>query len=172
MLGLMQQQPLLISTLLRHAARHHGEAEVISVLESGDVHHTTWAETERRARQLVRALQALGVREADRVGTLAWNDHRHLEVYYATSGMQAICHTINPRLSPDDIAYIINHAGDSVVFIDPRFAGLIGEIAAKISDHIRAVVIMTDVIGMPTLELPHDMRLLCYDQLMADADDD
>jgi fatty-acyl-CoA synthase len=172
MLGLMQQQPLLISTLLKHAARHHGEAEVISAMGSGAVHRTTWAETERRARQLVRVLQALGVREADRVGTLAWNDHRHLEVYYATSGMQAICHTINPRLSPDDIAYIINHAGDSVLFIDPAFAALITGIAGKIADHVRAVAVMTDPASMPTLVLPRGMRLLCYDQLMAAADDD
>ncbi len=172
MLGLMQQQPLLISTLLKHAARHHGAAEVVSATETGTVHHTTWAETERRARQLVRALQALGVREADRVGTLAWNDYRHLEVYYATSGMQAICHTINPRLSPDDIAYVINHAGDSVLFIDPGFATLIGGIAPKIAQYVRAIVIMTDLSGMPALDLPHGMRLLCYDQLMVEADDD
>ena len=172
MLGLMQQQPLLISSLLKHAARHHGAAEVVSATETGTVHHTTWAETERRARQLVRALQALGVREADRVGTLAWNDYRHLEVYYATSGMQTICHTINPRLSPDDIAYIINHAGDSVLFIDPGFATLIGGIAPKIAQYVRAIVIMTDLSGMPALDLPHGMRLLCYDQLMVEADDD
>ncbi len=172
MLGLMQQQPLLVSTLLRHAARHHGAAEVISATEAGAVHHTTWADSERRARQLARALQALGVREADRIGTLAWNDYRHLEVYYATSGMQAICHTINPRLSPDDIAYIINHAGDSALFIDPGFAALIGGIAARIADHVRTVVIMTDPAGMPALDLRPGMRLLCYDQLMAEADDD
>ena len=95
------------------------------------IHRSTWAETERRARRLVRVLQGLGVKPQDRVGTLAWNDYRHLEVYYAASGMQAICHTINPRLSPDDIAYIINHAGDSVLFVDPGFAPLIGGIAAK-----------------------------------------
>ena len=143
MLGLMQQQPLLVSWLLTHAARHHGNAEVVSATGSGSVHHTTWAETERRARRLVRVLQTLGVKPQDRVGTLAWNDYRHLEVYYATSGMLAICHTINPRLSPDDIAYIINHAGDSVLFVDPGFAPLIDGIAAQITDSVRAVVIMT-----------------------------
>ena len=89
------------------------------------MHHTTWAATEHRARRLVRVLQGLGIKAQDRVGTLAWNDYRHLEIYYAASGMQAICHTINPRLSPDDIAYIINHAGDSVLFVDPGFAPLI-----------------------------------------------
>src|SRR5262245_10185271 len=99
MLGLMQRQPLLVSSLLMHAARHHGKADVVSATGAGTVHHTTWGETERRARRLVRAMQTLGVKEQDRIGTLAWNDHRHLEVYYAASGMQAICHTINPRLA-------------------------------------------------------------------------
>ena len=108
----------------------------------------------------------------DRVGTLAWNDYRHLEVYYAASGMQAICHTINPRLAPDDIAYIINHAGDSVLFVDPGFAPLIGAIAARIKDSVRTVVMMTDAASMPALDLPSGMRLLCYDELMAAADDD
>ena len=122
MLGLMQQRPLLISSLLAHAARHHADAEVVSATGDGGTHHATWAETERRARRLVRVLQGLGVKPQDRVGTLAWNDHRHLEIYYATSGMEAICHTINPRLAADDIAYIINHAGDSVLFVDPGFA--------------------------------------------------
>jgi acyl-CoA synthetase (AMP-forming)/AMP-acid ligase II len=98
MLGLMQQQPLLVSWLLSHAARHHGGAEVVSATGSGALHHATWAETERRARQLVRVLQRLGLTAQHRVGTLAWNDYRHLEVYYAASGMQAICHTINPAL--------------------------------------------------------------------------
>jgi fatty-acyl-CoA synthase len=172
MLGLMQQQPLLVSTLLRHAARHHGAAEVISATGSGKLHRSNWADTERRSRRLVRALQALGIATADRVGTLAWNDHRHLEVYYAASGMQAICHTINPRLAPDDIAYIINHAGDSVLFVDPGFAPVIGAIAGRIAENVRAVVIMTDAGGMPALDLPRGMRLLCYDDLMAASDDD
>jgi fatty-acyl-CoA synthase len=171
MLGLMQQQPLLISWLLNHAARHHGSAEVLSATGPGAVHRTTWAETERRARRLVRAMQAIDIKPQDRVGTLAWNDYRHLEVYYAASGMQAICHTINPRLAPDDIAYIINHAGDAALFIDPAFAPVIGGIAEKL-DSVRAVVIMSDTEGMPSLELPRAMRLLCYDDLMAAADDD
>ena len=172
MLGLMQQQPLLISWLLRQAARHHGGAEVVSATGQGGIHRTTWAETERRARRMARVLQGLGVRPQDRVGTLAWNDYRHLEIYYAASGMEAICHTINPRLSPDDIAYIIGHAGDSVLCVDPGFAPLIGGIAARIKDSVRAVVMMTDEAGMPALELPREMRLLCYDTLMQAADDD
>jgi 3-(methylthio)propionyl---CoA ligase len=172
MLGLMQQQPLLISSLLKHAARHHAEAEVISATNQGETYYTNWANTERGARRLVRVLQALGVKPHDRVGTLAWNDYRHLEIYYATSGMQAICHTINPRLASDDIAYIINHAGDSVLFVDPGFAPLIGNIAAKLTDTVRAVVLMTDAASMPALDLPAGMQLHCYDTLIAAADDD
>jgi acyl-CoA synthetase (AMP-forming)/AMP-acid ligase II len=172
MLGLMQQRPLLISSLLAHAARHHADAEVVSATGDGGTHHATWGETEHRARRLARALQGLGVKPQDRVGTLAWNEHRHLEIYYATSGMEAICHTINPRLSADDIAYIINHAGDSVLCVDPGFAALIGGIAARIKETVGAVVVMTDAAGMPALELPSPMRLLCYDTLMEAADAD
>jgi fatty-acyl-CoA synthase len=172
MLGLMQRQPLLVSSLLTHAARHHGGAEVISATRSGAILRATWAETERRARQLVRVLQGLGIAAQDRVGTLAWNDHRHLEVYYAASGMQAICHTINPRLAPDDVAYIINHAGDRVLFIDPDFAPLIESLAAKIKESVHAIVMMTDVAGMPMLDLVSGIRVLCYEAQMASMPDD
>jgi fatty-acyl-CoA synthase len=154
------------------AARHHGNAEVVSATGAGGTHRTTWGETERRARRLARVLQGLGVQPHDRIGTLAWNDHRHLEIYYATSGMQAICHTINPRLAPDDIAYIVDHAGDSVLCIDPGFAPLLGGIAARIKDTVRTVVVMTDAAGMPALDLPSGMRLLCYDTLMDAGSDD
>jgi acyl-CoA synthetase (AMP-forming)/AMP-acid ligase II len=172
MLGLMQAHSLTVPWLLQHAARHHAGGEVISQTGRGVIHRGTWADTERRARRLVRVLQGLGIEAHDRVGTLAWNDHRHLETYYAASGMQAICHTINPRLSADDITYIINHAGDSVLFVDPGFAPLIGSIAANIANSVRAVVMLTDAASMPALELPSGMRLLCYDELLAASDDD
>ncbi len=172
MLGLMQTHNLTVQSLLRHAARHHANAEVVSATGQGGTHHSTWAETERSARRLVRVLQRLGVKAHDRVGTLAWNDYRHLEIYYATSGMQAVCHTINPRLAPDDISYIINHAGDSILCVDPGFAPLIGGIAARIKESVRAVVMMTDAAGMPALDLPRGMQVLCYDDLLAAADDD
>ena len=172
MLGLMQQKPLLISSLLTHAARHHAQAEVVSATGEGNTRHASWAGTEQRARRLARALQGLGVAPQDRVGTLGWNDHRHLEIYYATSGMGAICHTINPRLAPDDIAYIVNHAGDGVLCVDPGFAALIGGIGARIKDSVRDIVMMTDAAGMPALELPAGMHLHCYDELLDAADDD
>lgn len=172
MLGLMQAHSLTVPWLLQHAARHHAGGEVISQTGLGIIHRSTWTDTEQRARRLVRVLQGLGIEAHDRVGTLAWNDHRHLETYYAASGMQAICHTINPRLSADDITYIVNHAADSVLFVDPGFAPLIGGIAANIANSVRAVVMLTDAAGMPTLELPSGMRLLCYDELLAASDDD
>src|SRR5271165_3155264 len=144
MLGLMQSQPLSISMLLRNAARHHAATEIVSKSVEGDIYRTSWGETERHARRLVHVLISLGVKANDRVGTLAWNSHRHLEVYYAAPGMEAICHTINPRLHPDDVAYIINHAGDGVLFVENSFTGLIDTIALKIAGTVRAVVMMTD----------------------------
>ena len=172
MLGQMQHQPLLISSLLTHAARHHGGTEIVSKTEEGAIHRTTWAEVEHRARKLARVLAGLGVGPSDRVGSLAWNGYRHLEIYYGAPGMGAICHTINPRLHPDDIAYIVNHAGDRVLFVDPSFTGLIGTIAPAIRDHVRAVVMLTAPEHMPALTLPPGMRLLCYDELVAAADGD
>jgi fatty-acyl-CoA synthase len=172
MLGLMQSQPMLISTLLRNAARHHGGTEIVSKSVEGDIHRTTWGETEQRARRLVRVFEALGVRPGDRIGTLAWNSHRHLEVYYAAPGMGAICHTINPRLHAEDIAYIVNHAGDCVLFAETSFTGLIETIAPAIAATVRAVVMMTTEQAMPEVALPPGMRLLCYDTLIAAADAD
>ena len=172
MLGLMQNYPLMISSLLRHAARHHAGSDVVSRTYDGSIHRTTWAETERRARRLVRVLQSLDVGESDRVGTLAWNDYRHLEVYYAAPGMQAICHTINPRLHPDDIAYIINHAADRVLFVDIGFAGLICQVAPRIAESVRDVVMLAGEAEMPDVSLPPGMRLHCYDTIMAEADED
>jgi fatty-acyl-CoA synthase len=172
MFGLMQQQPLMISAVLKHAARHHGSAEVVSKTVEGDIHRTTWAELARRARRLVRVLQGLGIKESDRVGTLAWNGYRHVEIYYAAPGMGAICHTINPRLHPDDITYIINHAGDSVLFAETSFVPLLAAIAPQITGTVRAIVMMTDPAHMPVLDLPAGMQLLCYDTLIDAADED
>ncbi len=172
MLGLIQPHALMVSGILRHAARYHADGEIISRTHEGDIHRSGWAELERRARRLVRALQRLGLGEQDRVGTLAWNSHRHLEVYYAAPGMQAICHTINPRLHPDDIAYIINHAGDTVLFADVSFAPLITALAPRIKDTVRAVVMMTDAAGMPEVTLAPGMALHCYETLMDSVDED
>jgi fatty-acyl-CoA synthase len=172
MLGLMQPYPLMISSLLTHAARHHATAEIVSRTHEGAIRRYSWAAAERQSRRLVRVLQGLGVGAHDRVATLAWNNDRHLEVYYAAPGMQAICHTVNPRLHPDDIAYIVNHAGDRVLFADTSFASLLTAIAPAIRDHVRHVVMMTDAANMPDVTLAPGMTLHCYDSLLDGASDD
>ncbi len=172
MQGLMQQQPLLISSILRHAARHHATSEIVSKTTEGAIHRYTYAVLESRARRLARGLARLGVAAQDRVGTLAWNGHRHLEVYYGAPGMGAICHTINPRLHPDDIAYIVTHAGDSVLFADTTFVSLLETVAPKIKECVRAVIMMIDAANMPEVRLPTGMALYCYETLMDAADDD
>src|ERR1700722_2686756 len=164
MLGLMQSHGLLISGILKHASRHHPAGEIVSRAHEGTTHRGCWADLERRSRRLVRAMAKLGITDGDRVGTLAWNGHRHLEVYYAAPGMGAICHTINPRLHPDDIAYIVNHAADKVLFVDSSFAGLITTIATKIADTVKTVVMLTDPANMPEVTLAPGMTLACYDQ--------
>ncbi len=168
----VQPKRLLISSLLEHAARHHATTEVVSKTVEGAIHRYTYADAERRSRRLVRALIRLGVVSGDRVATLAWNGHRHLEVYYAASGMGAVCHTINPRLHSDDIAYIIDHARDAVLFADTSFAPLIAGIAPHLPASVRAVVIMTDPGLMPEPALPAEVRLLCYEELIDGADED
>jgi fatty-acyl-CoA synthase len=172
MLGLMQTYPLMISSLLTHAARHHANGAVVSRTHDGSIHRTTWGETERRARRLARVLQRLEIGEGDRVGTLAWNDYRHLEVYYAAPGMRAICHTVNPRLHADDITYIVNHAADRVLFVDIGFAPLLNQISPRINDSVRDVVMLGTAAQMPEVSLPPGMRLHCYDTLIAEADED
>ncbi len=172
MLGLMQSKGLLISSLLTHAARHHAAAEVVSKTVEGAIHRYTYADVERRARRLVRVLAGLGVKPGDRVATLAWNGHRHLEIYYAASGMGAICHTVNPRLHPDDIGYILNHADDVVLFADTSFAQLVAELAPRFPASLRAVVMMTEPELMPEVALPGAVKLLCYEDVMAGADED
>ena len=171
MLGLMQQQPLLISSILRHAARHHGRSEIISKTLEGTLHRYTYGDAERRVWRLARALVRLGIGGDDRVGTLAWNSYRHFEVYYATTGMRAICHTTNPRLSHDDIAFIIGDAGDRVLFADATFVPIIESIAPRIAGSVRAIVMLTDRANMPEVKLPAGMDLLCYEELLAGEDE-
>ncbi|HEU5178363.1 MAG TPA: AMP-binding protein, partial [Burkholderiales bacterium] len=132
MQGLMMDQPLLISGLIRHAERHHGATEIVSKTVEGSVHRYTYADAHRRARKLANALKRLGVRMHDRVATLAWNGFRHYEIYYAVAGSGAVIHTINPRLFPDQIAYIANHAEDKIVFYDTTFAPLVEKLKAQV----------------------------------------
>ena len=112
MLGLMQDQPLLISSLIEFAARHHGDAQIVSRRVEGDIHRYTYRDSARRARQVANALDALGLAFGASVATLAWNGYRHFELYYGVSGSGRVLHTLNPRLHPDQIAWIANHAED------------------------------------------------------------
>ena len=131
MQGLMMEMPLLISSILRHAARHHGEAEIVSRRIEGDIHRITYAQCEERSRRLASAFEKAGVRRGERVATLAWNGYRHVETYYAVGGMGAVIHTINPRLHPDQIAWIVNHAEDIHLAFDLTFLPIIEAIAPK-----------------------------------------
>ncbi|MGY0194921.1 3-(methylthio)propionyl-CoA ligase [Leptothrix sp. BB-4] len=167
--GRMMQMPLLISGLLTHAARHHGRTEVVSRRCEGDTHRSTWAEVEQRSRQLAQALAALGTQPGDRIGTLAWNSHRHLEIYYAVSGSQRVCHTINPRLFPEQIAWIVNDAADQVLCFDLTFLPLVEKLAPHLKT-VRHYVLMTDRAHMPAqTALP---GLLCFEELVAAQDGD
>jgi acyl-CoA synthetase (AMP-forming)/AMP-acid ligase II len=169
MLGQMMQQPLLISSLLTHAERHHGEREIVSRRVEGDIHRTTYRELGRRARRLANALQALGIGFGDRVATLAWNGYRHLELYYAVSGSGAVLHTLNPRLHPDQVVWIADHAEDQVLFFDLSFLPLIEAIAPRVKT-IKAFVVMTDRARLPAQSaIPN---LLCYEDLVDAQSDD
>jgi acyl-CoA synthetase (AMP-forming)/AMP-acid ligase II len=130
--GLMMDMPLLISGLIQHADRHHGATEIVSKTVDGGIHRYTYREAHTRARRLANALKRLGVGRHDRVATLAWNGFRHYEIYYAVAGSGAVIHTINPRLFPDQITYIANHAEDKVVFYDTSFAPLIEKLKPQL----------------------------------------
>ena len=166
--GSMMQLPLLISTLLVHAERHHGEQEVVSRRVEGDIHRTTYRELAARSRRMANALARLGVKSGDRVATLAWNGYRHVEVYYAASGSGAVLHTLNPRLHPDQLSYIADHAEDQVLFFDLTFLPLVEAVAARMKT-VKRFVAMTDRAHMPAASKIAD--LLCYEELI-DAEND
>jgi fatty-acyl-CoA synthase len=162
-MGQMMSQPLLISSVIEYADRHYGSAEIVSRRVEGDLHRYTYRDCHRRARQLAQALTALGVSMGDRVATLAWNGYRHMEIYYAVSGSGAVLHTMNPRLFPEQIAYIINHAEDQYLFFDLTFLPLIEAIAAHCKV-IKGFVMMCDRDRMP-VETKVD-NLMCYEELI------
>ncbi len=169
MLGQMMQQPLLIASLLRHAERHHGAQEVVSRRVEGDIHRCTYAELAARSRRLAQALAALGVGFGDRVGTIAWNGYRHLELYYAVSGSGAVLHTLNPRLHADQLVWIADHAEDQVLCFDLSFLPLVEAVASRLAS-AKHFVLMTERCHMPAeSKIP---GLLCYEDLIASQADD
>jgi fatty-acyl-CoA synthase len=159
----MMQQPLLVSMLLRHAERHHATQEIVSRRVEGDMHRYTYRELGQRARQLARALIAFGLEPGERVATLAWNGYRHMELYYAAAGSGRVLHTLNPRLHPDQVVWIADHAEDRVLFFDLTFLPLVEAIAQRVGT-VRHFVAMTDRKHMPaTTTIP---GLLCYEDLI------
>ena len=166
--GLMQQQPLLISNLLVHAERHHGDQQIVSRRVEGDIHRTTYRDLAARARRMANALAARGIASGDRVATLAWNGYRHMELYYAASGSGAVLHTLNPRLHPDQVVWIADHAEDQILFFDLTFLPLVEAVALRVKT-IKAFVVMTDRAHMPReSKVP---GLLCYEDLIDAASD-
>ncbi|HUJ86248.1 MAG TPA: 3-(methylthio)propionyl-CoA ligase [Burkholderiales bacterium] len=168
MLGLMMDAPLLITDLIRHADRHHGETEIVSKTVEGGIHRYDYRAAHKRSRRLAKALAALGVKPSERAATLAWNGYRHFEIYYAVAGSGAVIHTINPRLFPEQIAYIANHAEDRVVFFDLTFLPLVERLAPQLKT-VKAFVLMSDAAHMPKQSsIPN---LLCYETLLEAQDD-
>ena len=131
MQGQMQSQPLLISSLIVHAERHHGSTEIVSRRVEGDIHRATWRSVSRRSRQIANALDALHLGFGERVGTLAWNGYRHLELYFGVSGSGRVLHTLNPRLHPEQLVWIINHADDRALCFDMTFLPLVQAVWSK-----------------------------------------
>jgi fatty-acyl-CoA synthase len=169
--GQMMQQPLLISSLIVHAERHHAEQEVVSRRVEGDIHRTTYKEIASRSRQVAKALASLGVQMGQRVATLAWNGYRHMELYYGVSGSGAVLHTINPRLHPDQILYIADHAEDQVLFFDMTFLPLVQAVAGR-TQTVKYWVAMTDRAHMPAPEQASKIpNLLCYEDLIGAEND-
>nr|WP_281300752.1 MULTISPECIES: long-chain-fatty-acid--CoA ligase [unclassified Iodidimonas] len=167
MQGLMQDWPLLQSKLIDHAARAHPEREIVTYSVEGPVHRTNYRELHLRSKKLAQALQRLGVGLGDRVGTLAWNTWRHVELWFGVSGMGAVAHTINPRLFAEQITYIANHAGDKVLCLDLTFIPLIEPLLDQLQT-IEHFIIMTDRAHMPAAtKIPNP---LCYEDLIAHED--
>jgi acyl-CoA synthetase (AMP-forming)/AMP-acid ligase II len=164
MLGLMGEQPLLVSRCLTHAANYHSDTEIVSRSAEGPIHRYTYADAERRSRQLARALLRLGIEPGDRIATLAWNTWRHFELYYGISGIGAVCHTINPRLFDDQIVYIVNHAEDRILFVDATFVPLVERLWPRLSQDCRIVLLGEVETSLPVIGI--------YDALLADESDD
>ena len=165
--GLMMDRPLLISGVLEHAAAQHARQQVVSRETHGPLHRSTYAEVARRARQLANALQALGLEPGHAVASIAWNNHRHLEAYYGVSGSGLIMHTCNPRLHPQQLIYILNHAEDRVVLFDSTFAPLIQGIAPH-CPQVKAWVCLSDAAHTPQIE---GVQVLNYEDLIGPHSD-
>ena len=166
--GLMMDTQLLVSSILRHAEQFHPRQEIVSVTADNPLHRYTVADCARRTRQLANALEGMNLERGDRVATLAWNDYRHLEIYYGVGGAGYVCHTVNPRLFPEQIIFIINHAEDKWVFTDPLFVPLLEKIEAQLPG-VEGYVVMTDDEHMPETSLKN---VVSYESLLTGAGED
>ena len=168
MRGLMMETPLLVSSIIRHAAVNHGDREIVSQGADGTRHRYTYSDAYRRSCKLANSLASLGVGAGDTIGTLAYNGYRHFEAYYGISGLGAVCHTINPRLFQEQIVYIINHAEDKYVLFDTCFIKLVEEMAGR-CPAVEGWIALGDRNAMPDSPLPN---MFCYEELMAAERDD
>jgi 3-(methylthio)propionyl---CoA ligase len=168
MRGLMMDTPLLISSLIEHAVTVFGGTEIVTRTVEGPIHRYTWTHAHLRALKIAQALQDLNVHDGDTVATIAWNTHRHLELYYGVSGMGAVIHTVNPRLHPSQLVYVLNHARDRVLFVDATFVPLVEAVIAQLRT-VKHVVVMTDPEHMRQTTLE---GALCYEDLLAGQDGD
>ncbi|WP_373090358.1 long-chain fatty acid--CoA ligase [Zhongshania sp.] len=164
----MQDFPMNLASILEHAARFHGDQEIVSRLASGDVHRYTYSDALMRAKKLANALKSYGIEAGDRVATLAWNEYRHLETWYGIAGQGAICHTVNPRLFSDQIRFIINHAGDRLVFVDPAFVALLEGIKHDLPS-VELFIVLCDKDQFPATTLNNAID---YESFIADQSSD
>ena len=166
MFGQMMDQPLLISSILTHAANYHSDSEIVTRTVEGPVHRYTYKDAEKRSKKMAFALKNLGVQQGDRIGTLGWNTFRHFELYYSISGIGAICHTINPRLFHEQISYIVKHAADKFLFIDTTFIPIIEKLKEEL-DGVEQIILMTSKENMPDSKI----SFACYEDLIDSSEE-
>ena len=168
MFGLMMDTPLMISSIAEHAVKFHGDREIVSVTAENPRHRYTFRESIARSKRLANALAKFGFEQGDRIATLAWTDYRHLEIYYAASGSGFVCHTINPRLFAEQLEFIINHAEDRIIFVDPMFVPLLEGLQDNIAG-VERYIVLTDEANMPATSLKN---ATCYEAFIAEESDE
>ena len=166
MQGMMQDWPLRVSRIIDHAAKYHANRPIVSRSVEGPITHSTWAEVHLRARKVAQALARLGVKRGDMVGAMAWNTTRHLEVWYGVPGAGGVLHSLNPRLSAEQLVYIINHAENQWIFVDHDIVPVLEAVAPELTT-VKGYIVMTDRAHMPETTLPN---ALCYEDLVEAED--
>ena len=159
MLGNMMNEQLLISGVLEHAIKNNANTEIVSNTLEGGIHRYTIEDSAKRSKKLANALLNLNIKEGDIIATMAVNSYRHLELYFGISGLGAVLHTLNPRLFPDDIKYIVNHAEDKYIFVDAPFLPIIENVISDLKT-VKGIVVLTDKEHMPSSSIKN---LICYE---------